>query len=278
MNSKKYATTPISSGYPPELDVTPLLSPNYANFYQQWMGILRWTTELGRVDILFPTTILSSYMTQPCEGHLKQALCTLAYLKHHSNVSMLFDDSTVNWNTQGFLNHDWTLFYRDAFEAIPPNMPKPRGHEVQINAFVDADHASNQITRRSHTGIIIYVNRTPIVWYSKSQNTVKSSTFGSEFIATKIAVDQIEAFRYKLRMFGVPLDGPANVFVDNQSVVLNATNPTSVLKKKHNAIACHRIHEAIAANMIRIAKVAGKKEFGRFVCQDIALFGFSQSD
>jgi len=33
------------------------------------------------------------------------------------------------------------------------------------------------------------------------------------------------------------------------------------LKKKHNAIAYHRVHEAIAAITKHVAKVAGKKVF-----------------
>jgi hypothetical protein len=138
-------------------------------------------------------------------------------------------------------------------------MPEARGNAIQINCFVDADHAGNRVTRRSHTGILIFINRAPIIWYSKAQNTVESSTFGSEFIATKIAVDLVEALRYKLRMFGVPLDGAANMFIDNQSVVLNSTIPSSTLKRKHNSIAYHRVRESIAESMIRIAKVHSKK-------------------
>jgi hypothetical protein len=94
---------------------------------------------------------------------------------------------------------------------------------VQINAFVHANHARNRVTRRSHTGILIYLNRAPIMWYSKAQATVESSTFGSEFIAMRQATDMIEGLRYKLRMFGVPIDGPANVLSDNQAVILNST-------------------------------------------------------
>jgi hypothetical protein len=75
----------------------------------------------------------------------------------------------------------------------------------------------------------------------------------------RIAVDMIEALRYKLRMFGVPIDGPANVFCDNKSVVTNSTIPTSVLKRKHNSIAYHRVREAVAAETLRIAKVDTKE-------------------
>ena len=78
-------------------------------------------------------------------------------------------------------------FYPDAEEAIPTNSPEPRGKPVQINCFVDADHAGNTITRRSQTGILIFLNMAPIYWFSKKQNTVETSTFLSEFVALKIA-------------------------------------------------------------------------------------------
>ena len=98
---------------------------------------------------------------------------------------------------------------------IPPNALISRGNTVKIAAYVDLDHVGNLMTRRSHTGIIIYLNNAPITWFSKRQNTVEYSSFGSEFFALQIATDLIEAMRYKLRMFGVPLDGPADVFCDS---------------------------------------------------------------
>jgi len=70
----------------------------------------------------------------------------------------------------------------------------------------------------------------------------------------RIATDLIVSLRYKLRMFGVPLFGPANVFCDNQGVVNNTTLPESVLSKKHNQICYHRVCEEVTAGIIRIAK------------------------
>ena len=74
-----------------------------------------------------------------------------------------------------------------------------------------------------------------------------------------IAVELLESLRYKLRMFGIPLEGPANVFGDNTSVVTNATIPSSTLKKKHNSIAYHRVREAIASQTIRVGWVQTHK-------------------
>ena len=63
-----------------------------------------------------------------------------------------------------------------------------------------------------------------------------------------------EELRYKLRMFGVPIDGPTNVFCDNEAVYRNTVLSESTLNKKHHSIAYHRCREAVAANTIRVAK------------------------
>ena len=86
------------------------------------------------------------------------------------------------------------------------------------------------------------------------RSTVESSTFRSEFVAMRIAIEMIEGLRYKLRMMRVPIEGPCNVFRDNNAVVINSKNPESMLKKKHAAINYHLTREAIAAKTIQVAK------------------------
>ena len=51
-------------------------------------------------------------------------------------------------------------------------------------------------------------------------------------------------------MVAVPVDGSADILCDNKAVVKNVTMPESTLRKKHTAIAYHRVHEAVAADMI----------------------------
>jgi hypothetical protein len=245
--------TPLSSGYRPELDVSPLLKDEEANYYQQLIGVLRWAVELGRIDIAFPIAIMSKYLVQPREGHLNELFHLFGYLKSHDRSRIVLDASRPKVDESRFVKQDWTEFYRDAEEPIPPNAPEPRGNAIIMSCFVDANHAGDRVTRRSHTGIIIFLNRAPIIWYSKQQNTVETSTFGSEFVAARITVELIESLRYKLCMFGVPIEGPTNVYCDNDSVCSNSTKPESTLKKKHNAIAYHRVREAVAAGTIWVA-------------------------
>jgi hypothetical protein len=56
---------------------------------------------------------------------------------------------------------------------------------------------------------------------------------------------------------GVPVNGPANLYCDNESVFKNCAFPESTIKKKHNAIAYHRTREAQASKMIRVAWESG---------------------
>jgi hypothetical protein len=178
---------------------------------------------------------------------LNQVYHIFAYLRNHERSALVMDDTLSSYDDKRFAKCDWTQNYPDATEAILSNAPEPRGKSVTMTCFVNADHAGCLATTRSHTGVIIFVNCAPILWYSKRQNTVESSTFGSDFIAAKTAVDMIEGLRYKLRMLGITIDGPTNLFGDNQSVVVSATQALSTLKKKHNAIAFHRVRESLAA-------------------------------
>ena len=153
-----------------------------------------------------------------------------------------------------FRHDNWSDFYGEVVEEDPPNMPVPLGYPVQMSCFVDADHAGNKVTRQSHTGIFILLNNTPVIAFSKQQNTCESSTYGSELVAMRIARDMISALRIKLKCFGIPLSGPTNVFCDNNGVVQNTSVPESTLSKKHNAINYHIIREAVAAGIIRVGK------------------------
>jgi hypothetical protein len=248
---------PISPGYRPELDISPELGPEKANYYQNLIGVLRWAVELGRIDIHVEVALLSSHLAMPRKGHLDQVFHIFAYLKKYKSSKCVFDASNPSFEER-FKPVEWEEFYPDAKEDIPHNMPTPRGNEVTINCFVDADHAGNQVTRRSHTGILIFLNRAPVSWFSKKQNTVESSTFGSEFVAMKTAAEQIMALRYKLRMFGIPIEGPANVFCDNEAVVTNSSIPTSTIKKKHLSICYHLVRSYCAAGGMRVTKENGK--------------------
>ena len=74
-------------------------------------------------------------------------------------------------------------------------------------------------------------------------------------VSGRLAVEQVMDVRYKLRMFGVPIQDTSVLLGDNQSVITSCSIPSSNLKKKHNSIAYHRIREAVAAGIVKLRYV-----------------------
>ena len=248
------APAPFTAHYRPEIDVSNPLSSTEAAYYQSLIGILRWIVELGRVDITCEVSMMASMMVSPRRGHLDQLFHIFAYLQQRHNSEMVFDPTPPSINESHFEKQDWRYTpYGTAKEILPPNMPLPKGLGFTISSYVDSDHAGDSITRRSRTGFIVYLNRAPIFWFSKKQGGIETSSFGSEFIAMKQCCEYIRGLRYKLRMMGIPVEGPAFIFGDNKSVLANSSLPDSVLQKKSNSIAYHFVREGSAADERRIA-------------------------
>ena len=72
-------------------------------------------------------------------------------------------------------------------------------------------------------------------------------------------MDMVESLRYKLQMFGVPIDGYANVFCDNKDVYKNTIAPESVLNNKHHYLTYHRCRRVVAYNTTRFSKQGTEK-------------------
>ena len=153
---------------------------------------------------------------------------------------------------------DWEYsVYGNVKEELPPNMPKPKGRRVHMTTYEDANLFHDFTTGRSAMGMLHLLNGTVVDWFSKRQNTVETATYGSEFVAARASVEQIMDLRYTLRMLGVPIDGPAWMFGDNKSVVDSSVMIHSSLTKRHNALAYHLVHEAIAAGVVHFIHIPG---------------------
>jgi len=257
---KTKVKSPWPSGYAPELDESEELNAKDANFYQHLIGVLHWTVELGRVDMITEVSTLASYLASPRDGHLDAALHVYGYLKAHHNARLVLDPSYPEIDHDSFLKRNWDYFYgEDLEEELPQDMPTPLGKEVDLRLYVDSSHADDKSNRRSRTGFFIFLNSALIGWCSKKQATIETSVFGAEFVAMKIGIETVRGIRYKLRMMGVKLSGPTFVYGDNMSVIHNTQKPESTLKKKSNSICYHAIRESVAMGESLTAHVASKE-------------------
>ena len=174
----------------------PSWKPMVSNTSKNWLACYDGHVELVEQDILLEISLLSTRLASPRIGHLEQVFHIFGYLEESSKRKLGFDRGHPKIDINWFHRFDWQGFYKGVKEAIPPNMTKPCGNSVSTHYFVDANHAGNKVTHRWQTGILIFVNKAPIIVFSKRKNTVETSIFGSKFTALKNAVEVVEAQRY----------------------------------------------------------------------------------
>ena len=103
--------------------------------------------------------------------------------------------------------YDWQrTVYAGAKEEVPHDIPEPKGKHVTTTTYVDANLHHDQVTGRAATVCLHLVNATH-----------------SEFVAIRIATDQIMDLRYTLMYLGVPIRSKSYMFGDNKSLVDSAS-------------------------------------------------------
>ncbi len=252
--------TPMKTGDHPEEDETPVLGNELHREYQSLMGMLQWLVSLCRIDICYAVSSLSRFCACPREGHMSRALRIWGYLKKYPCRTLGIKSCNYHMEgeklDQGII--DFVEQYAYAREEIDPKFPKPMGPELDISIFFDSDHAHDKVTGRSISGIVVLVGSTPIIWRSRRQGAVQTSTYGAEFSAMRLATEEAITVRYMLRALGVNVTSPSGVSGDNIGVISNANTPDATLKKKHVALSYHAVRESVSAGIIRPKKVPSK--------------------
>ena len=142
----------------------------------------------------------------------------------------------LGYSVLPMVDYDWMYSVDgDVKEVIPGNAPEQLGKEVLTMIYVDANLYHDMVTCCSVIGILRLLNGTAIDWFLKHQATVETATFGSEFVAAHIAIDQIIDLRTTLHYMGAPIHKKSYMFNDNESVVTSSNIPESGLDKCHNA-------------------------------------------
>ena len=134
-----------------------------------------------------------------------------SYLPH---VSLRFRTHEPDYSNLAHKEYDrQRTVYSGAKEEAPHDIPEPKGKHVTTTIYVDANIHHDQVTGRVVTACLHLVNATPSHWHIKRQATVETTTFGSEFVAARIAADQIIDLRYTLMYLGVPVRSKATCLV-----------------------------------------------------------------
>ena len=131
---------PFAVGYESVMDTSKALDTSEASYFQSIIGVMCWMVEIGRIYIATEVSLLSSHLSYPQQGYIESALHAMDYLKQKHNSILVFYTTYPKIDEIIFNDCDCKSFNGDAWEANPPNSPKPCGKDVDLQAEVDSEH------------------------------------------------------------------------------------------------------------------------------------------
>jgi hypothetical protein len=134
---------------------------------------------------------------------LKHMYCYLQRFKSLANRVRLDQPDISPFLIQEFY---WASSdYVDDEIDISKVIPEALGTLVLTVQYMDANLYHDLITGSSVTGILSFCNQTLFDWFSKRQACVQTAKFGSEFVAARIAFDQIIDLSATNQYLSVPI-------------------------------------------------------------------------
>jgi hypothetical protein len=167
------------------------------------------------VDICWEVSLLSSNLALPYEGHMDAVFHVFGHLDRHQNAKMVFDSLTPCSKWISPIARIGQLLSLDLFLAKKCRTTCPK--YVYLDSQCDPlllmriKLLTSSLVALALAGFLVYLKDAPIYWTSKKQISVEMSSFGSECTAMKQCTKCVRGLRYKLKMMGIPSEGPTYV-------------------------------------------------------------------
>jgi hypothetical protein len=172
--------------------------------YGEIVGSLLYLSVVTRIDIAYSVGVLTRHVKSPTYAACKAAARTLSYLSRTRRRGLVYCGSSINFH-----------------------------------AFTDSDWASDQDTRRSTSGYVIFMAGAPVCWMSKLQPVVTVSSMEAEYLACFFCVQEITWIRMLLIDLRLARSVPTRTYIDNRSARLLMLNPVHHARSKHIDIKYH---------------------------------------
>lgn len=191
--------------------------------YRQLIGSLMYLAVGTRADISFAVSTLSQFLESPSELHWKAAKRVLRYLAGTCNMGIEYRSSDMS------------------------NI---------LTAYSDADYGTCSNTRKSISGVILVLNNGPIIWFSRKQGVVATSTTYAEYIAVFDATKEIVWARRILQELGLRQVEPTTLYCDNMAAEQLIKNPTFHRRTKHVDIKFHYTRDIMEQGNLLVEHIA----------------------
>jgi hypothetical protein len=136
----------------------------------------------------------------------------------------------------------------------------PKGKDLSLMAYTNADWAGCIDDRRSTSGAVFYLGGCLVSWLSKKQSSISLSTVEGEYIATTTCCTQVLWMKQTLIDIQVEYNEPIPIYCDNTSPISISKNSVMHSKTKHIPIKYHFLQEQVAEKNIRVEYVGTKEQ------------------
>ena len=257
MNPSQKVQAPLEKGDHPKLDDSPLLDADGMATCQSLIGTLQWCITPGRFNATTVVVSMSRFCIAPCEGHLERMKRTRGHPAklRSAFINVMTDEPDHSDPPKKECNWARTTHGKE-HKRKADDVPPPMGKPVLTTTHKDANPHHDLTTRRAVTGVLHFLNQTPIDWHTKKQEMV-DATRGSELAAARTATQQIAGLPQAFQCPGVPIRESSHLFCDNWSFITSSALTHSPLSKRHHALACHHTREAVASNMVAFHHIRG---------------------
>ena len=136
----------------------------------------------------------------------------------------------------------------------------PKGNNLIIQAFTDADWAGSVDDRKSTSGGTFYLGGCLISWLRKKQTSISLSTTKAEYISAAACCTQVLWMKQNLQDIQVQFGEPIPILYDNTSAISISKNLFMHSKTKHILIKYHFFREQVAENNIKLEYVGTKEQ------------------
>lgn len=208
-------------------DDTPLSSGNH-RLFRQGVGSLLYIN-VTRPDISYATAQLTWYLSAPKQYHLAHLKNVVRYLVHTKDFGIVLGDKVEDYD------------------------------HLAVAVYTDATWASDRLSRRSVTGMVVMLCGSPISWCTKKQPVVSSSSAEAEYLAMGVGAQEALWYRNWIKEVYV-MNVIPNIITDNQSARTMSENATDHGRTKHIDTRFQLLRERISWNEITSSWVSGQEQ------------------
>ncbi|GJW26753.1 retrovirus-related pol polyprotein from transposon TNT 1-94 [Tanacetum coccineum] len=127
----------------------------------------------------------------------------------------------------------------------------PKDSSIALTAFVDADHAGCQDTRRSTSGSMQLFGERLVSWSSKRQKSAAISSTEAEYIPLSGCCAQVLWMRSQLTNYGLEFN-KTPMYCNNKSAIALCCNNVQHSRSKHIDIRFHFIEEQVENGVVEL--------------------------